>query len=492
MEAVNKGMAKGAFWMIFMRVVTRGIGLVSTVILVRLLMPADFGLVAMAMTIIAAFELMGAFSLDVVLIQNRDAERSHYDTAWTFGVIAAALQALILFSIAHLVARFYNDPRLTNVVFLLAMGVLIQGFENIGVVAFRKDMEFHKDFKFQVTKKLFSFAVTMVLALWLRNYWALVGGTLVSRFMGVAFSYAAHPYRPKFSLAVRGELFHFSKWLFINNLLMFANDQSANFILGRLGGPHALGLYTVASEISNLPTTDLVAPINRAIFPGYAKMAHDLSMLRQGFINVISTIAIAAFPVCAGIVLLAEPLVHVMLGGKWLEAIPLIQILSIAGLTQALQTNKSSIYLALGRPGILTLVYALQFSGLLPALIFGSMENGVMGAAEGTLFVCSVLMPFNYAILFKIMKLPVSQFLAILWRPVVSTIVMGLALKIGLRFAPSGNTFLIYFSQLIFGTIIGSITYAGSIVFFWAIAGRPQGIEELVLRKILGQIKSFS
>lgn len=491
MEAVNKGMAKGAFWMILMRLVTRGIGLVSTVILARLLMPADFGLVAMAMVIIAAFDLMGAFSLDVVLIQKAEVERSHYDTAWTFSVIAGALQALILFSIAHQVARFYNDPRLTHVFWLLALGTLAQGFENIGVVAFRKDMEFHKDFKFQVAKKMISFVVTMILAFWFRNYWALVGGMFFSRVMGVAFSYAVHPYRPRFSLEAKGDLFHFSKWLFINNLLFFAYHQSANFILGKVTGPSALGLFTLSYEVSSLPSTDLVAPINRAIFPGYAKMAHDLSMLRQGFLNVFSAIALAAFPVCTGIALLAEPLVHVMLGEKWLETIPLIQILAIAGLTQSLQTNQGSAYLALGRPKILTLFAGVHVFLVLPALIWSAKKYGAMGAAEATVIVSVLLMPLNYFVLFRSIHLTFSDFFAVLWRPIIAAFVMAAAVQIALQFAPRGNSLLICLSQLMLAAIVGGLAYAGAIFTLWRMSGAKPSIETLFFGRIYTQFKSF-
>ena len=319
MEAVNKGMAKGVMWTVLFKFVTRGIGLISTVILARLLVPADFGLVAMAMAIVAGLEILSAFNLDVVLIQNQNAERKHYDTAWSFNLVAGAVQALILVFIAPLIAHFYNDPRLQMIVYLLALGRLVGGAENIGMVAFRKDLQFHKDFKFQVIKKMAGFTITMGLAFWLRNYWALIGGMLAGTFAGVVLSFAMQSYRPRFSFAAVGELFHFSKWLLINNFLYFAIQESSSFILGKLGGSHALGLFTVSYEISNLPSTDLVAPINRAIFPGYAKMAGDMGVLQQGFLNILSAIALFVLPIGAGIALTAGPLVHLMLGAKWGE-----------------------------------------------------------------------------------------------------------------------------------------------------------------------------
>jgi O-antigen/teichoic acid export membrane protein len=483
-------MAKGAFWTILFRIVTRGIGLISTIVLARLLIPADFGLVAMAMTIIATFDLLGSFSLDVVLIQKANASREHYDTVWTFNVIVSALQGALLFVVSPLAADFYHDPRLTLVIQLLALGVFVQGFENIGILAFRKDLEFHKDFKFQVLKKLSSFLVTITLAIWLRNYWALIGGSLVGIFMGVVLSYYAHHYRPKLSFVARGELFHFSKWLFINNLIAFLNSQSPNFILGKVSGSKVLGLYSISYEISTLPTSDLVAPINRAIFPGYSKMAHDLATLRQGFLNVISVIALVALPVCTGIVLVAEPLVRITLGDKWLETIPLIQILAVAGLTQALQTNKSSVYLALGKPKILTILAAIHCTLSIPAVVFGAAKGGALGAAYAITIVSVFLMPLNYLVLFKVIKLPLFDFIKKLWRPIIATLIMILFVEISIIFRPVPETFVINLINLIFEVIVGCVTYSGSILILWKISGMEPGVELMVSSQISRRLRS--
>jgi O-antigen/teichoic acid export membrane protein len=490
MEAINRGMTVGAAWMILLRLCVRGIGLISTVILARLLMPSDFGLVAMAMTIITTIGLMSGFSLDVVLIQNQFAQREHYDTAWTFNLIVALLQALALFFIAPLSNYIYSDPRLPDVIRFLALNVFVEGFENIGMIAFRKDLEFHKEFLFQVIKKLMAFSVTIGLAIYLKNYWALIFGTLTSTVTAVIFSYVIQPFRPRLSLIAKSDFFHFSKWLFINNLLMFFNWQSVNFLVGKFSGSYGLGIYTISSEISNLPTSDLVAPINRAIFPGYAKMAQELGMLRQGFINVISAIALFAIPVCIGIALLADPLVHVMLGEKWLNAIPLVQILSISGLTAALQTNKSSIYLAMGRPRILTFVYTIQLVVSIPLIIFGTMYYKELGAALAILTASLFLMPINYFILFSVLKLNPFKFLETLWRPAVASSIMTMTTLIALNFFPDNGNFLSNLLKLSVSSTVGCATYTISIVILWVMSGRPETIESVILRKAPSRIRT--
>jgi lipopolysaccharide exporter len=164
-QNIDRAMTKGALWMILARLGDRSLGLVSTVVLVRLLAPSDFGLIAMGMSIIAVCELIGQLGFDMALIQNRHAGRKHYDTAWTFNVIFAGVTSIGLLLLAVPAAKFYGEPRLTPIVLFLALGSLISSFENIGVIAFRRDLQFSKEFGFIFGKKLASFAITIPLAL---------------------------------------------------------------------------------------------------------------------------------------------------------------------------------------------------------------------------------------------------------------------------------------------------------------------------------------
>jgi O-antigen/teichoic acid export membrane protein len=274
-------MAQGAIWMVAFKLIDRSIGLLSTLILARLLTPENFGIVAMATSFIAVLELIGAFGFDMALIQRRDATREHYDTAWTFSVIFGAVLCVLLVAFAYPIAHFYKHEELVAVICTLAFGSLLQGFQNVGVVAFRKDMEFNKEFRFLATKKLVTFPLTITLAFVLENYWALVIGMTAGRLVDLVLSYRFHPYRPKFCLAAAGDLLHFSKWLLLLNVLQFLRDRSSDFVIGRFAGPGPLGLFSVSYELANMPGTELVAPINRAVYPAYARIAQDRESSRR-------------------------------------------------------------------------------------------------------------------------------------------------------------------------------------------------------------------
>lgn len=484
MEHIGRKMARGAAWMVLFKMAERSLGLISTIILARLLFPADFGLVAMATALAAVLELLGAFSFDVALIRDASAKRDQYDTAWTFNVLAGVGCASLLALIAPWAAEFYSEPRLQFVIYALALASLIQGFENVGVVAFRKELEFHKEFRFLLGKKLVAFIVTVSLAFSLGNYWALVAGILAGRVTGVALSYYAHPYRPWFSLAARDKLFHFSKWLLINNVLACVRDRSADFVVGRISGAHALGIFNIGYEIANLPSTELVAPINRAVYPGYAKVAHVLDELRRQYVQVIGTIMLVVLPAGLGVWLTADLIVPVLLGSKWTASIPVMQILAVAGILSAMQTNSAVVYLALGIPRVTTKLVVLSVTLLIPLLIVLTSSRGHVGAAQAFLTVSLITVWINYFVLFRRLKLRPLEFLRALRRPALASGAMA-AVVTALRSWWHLDGAMVEQAALLLASVAaGAATYVGAVILLWLGAGRPDGPEQFFADRI--------
>ena len=489
MQDIGNKVAKGAIWMVMFKLAERSLGLISTIILARLLIPEDFGLVAMAMSIIAALELLGAFSFDIALIQKQDASRKHYDTAWTFNVLFGIVCALVLWALADPAAMFYDDPRLEEIILLLAVGCFVQRLENIGVVAFRKELDFRKEFIFLFAKKVMSFTVTVTLALIYQNYWALVFGMLTGRLASVVLSYWIHPYRPRLSLAAAGELFGFSKWLLINNVLYFLNNRSSDFIIGKIEGARTLGLFNISYEISNLATTELVAPVNRAVYPGFAKISHDQARLRRAFMNAVSLMLVFSLPAAVGIAALAELLVPVMLGDKWLEAIPLIQILAYCGAVSVVESSIYYVFLAVGRPQVSTYLSLGQVVLLISLVITLTLEFGVHGAVWAFLAVALVMLPVKYYFVCRQLDLKFRVLLKELWRPVVASLLMLAAINLFLAYAGEAEGLLWQVLHLFGAILIGAVCYISAILLLWLASSKPQGAEHYILEKIKGRLK---
>ena len=483
MTDVSRKMAKGAAWMVLCKLLDRTIGFISTIILARLLLPSDFGLASMATAIIAMLQLLGAFNFEMALIQKQNAERRHYDTVWTMDIIFAAICAAGLLLLAHPAARFYAEPRLTAIMQVLAFSTLMGGLTNVGVIAFQKEMQFAKEFKFVMSKRLITFVVTISLAVLWRDYWALVIGTVTATLLGVVISYVSQPYRPRLSLAARHELFNFSKWMLVVNLLNFLHHRSVDFIIGKTSGARALGLYNLSYEISNLATTDMVAPISRATFPGYVKLASDIQALQREFLNVTSMIALIAVPTGVGIAATSDLIVGLILGSKWTDAAPLIAILAFYGVIQSLQSNFGAILLALGKARASSGIMAIYVSVLIPSIIYGAHQDGSRGAAFATLAVGIAMMPVNFTLVFKAIRLPAIEFIKVIWRPLVASFIMYSVVWFFQNTWLAESIFELAQKAFV-SAVLGAVTYISMILVFWKLSSCPRGGEEYILRKL--------
>ena len=246
------------------------------------------------------------------------------------------MELILTAALAYPAAAFYGEPRLVPVMFAIGAAWLISGFENIGTVNFRRNMDFGREFRFLAFKRVTSFGVAIAAALMLRSYWALVIGMLAGRTVGVILSYLLEPFRPRLSLAASRQLFSFSGWMLVTNVAAAVISKIPSFFVGRMFGAQTLGAYTVGAEIAQLAHTELVAPINRAMIPGYSRLADDVDAFRRTCIDSAAAILLLVLPASVGIAVLAGPVVRVLLGEQWNEAVPVIQVLAFSGAVNAI------------------------------------------------------------------------------------------------------------------------------------------------------------
>lgn len=484
-SGVGRQMAKSTGWTVGARIAVQAIGVVSTMILARLLVPADFGLVALATTTSTALQTLSEFSFDVVLIQNQRADRADYDTAWTLSVLRNLFLAFCLALFAKTISGFFGDPRLEPIIYILAGLLVLSGFQNIGIVDFRKDLAFHKDLQFMVLAKIAGFVVTVPLAFLWRDYWALVVGIVAGSLARFGLSFAMHPYRPRFSIARWRHIMHFSKWLLLNNICGFVFSRSDTIMLGRFAGVQAVGVYNIASEVAGMVTANLLAPLRRAIFPGYAKVAEDPESLRKAYIDVLALVLLAGTPVVLGIGLVAEPLVRLMLGSHWLASIPLIEVFSLNGFLALLTAGASPIFLATGHPRYVMLVQGSSSIFLLPALFVGVWYGGALGAAWAMLATGCVAVSMDLPLILRLLKLPIGRVLAASWRPVIAAIVLAAVVKaIEWHWGPLQSS-LASAKLLAVAVPVGALCYVLVALALWLMSGRPDGAERNTITAFL-------
>ena len=466
----------------------RGIGIISTAVLARLLMPADFGVVAMAWLVIGLLEICSSFGLDYALIRNTQAGRVHFDTAWTLRLIQSVVVALLAVALSPVAALYFNEPRVMPLLMALAVSVLINGCGNIGPVLFRKELAFAREFWFGLYGRLFSVTATITFALIFRNYWALVAGTLVGAVANFFLGYVMHPYRPRWCLKAARELWGFSQWMLLVNVGNYAQERADQLLVGRLSDARGMGLYNVAGEIASLPTSEVLFPMSRVLFPGFSKLATEPDRLRAAYLSVVGFLTAVALPAGVGLALVAPDLVMLLLGPQWREAVPLLQVLALFGVFRTVCGQAGNVLLVVGKPRVVAGLAWLQFVVLVPALWFAGLRYGVMGIVWAKLLLGGVMGVGQVLALRALYGVGVGQTLSQVWRPFIAASLMAGVLWVlqdqGVLAA------LPLLLRLLMEVGIGGVAYAAALIGVWRVAGRPAGAERFLVDLVFARFSA--
>ncbi len=469
----------GALIVVGIRWTDRLVGLVSTLILARLLAPEDFGIISMASLVIGLIDILLDMGVNITLVQNKYATQDDFDAAWTLRMIQSGLATAAIFLAAYPAASYFHDARVTAVVQALSLAVLLAGFENIGVVAFQKKMEFGMEFLFFFAKRISSFCITIAAAWYLHSYWSLVIGTVAARLIGVVLSFAMHPMRPRFSWVRMKAMLSFSSWNLLRGIGGHLSENLHRLLVGRRESPALMGSYTLASDIAAMPSIELLAPLNRVLFPMFVAVKDDADELKRIFLLAVAVQALVGVPAGAGLTLVAHELVSALMGERWMNAVPFIQIMGGINIVAALSASGAYVLLALGRARLIAIQSWSQ------VLMFGSMAvlliptGGATAIAELRLGVAATgLLTFIYLIRKERPSWHLMDMLAGVWRPCVASMVMAIAL-LSLP-APDLPVML----QLFLKTAVGALVYATVVLTLWLMGGQPDGAEAYFLNKV--------
>ena len=476
----SHSISSGAIVMILMRWTDRLIGIASTLILARLLVPDDFGIVAMASLVVGFAEVIFDLGVNVALIQKKSPNQSFYNTAWTLRIMQSLCVVTFLFLMAPFAADYYNDERVTNAIRIMALSIFIMSFENIGIVNFQKELNFVADAKFTLSKRLAAFFIAIILTLIFNNYWGMILGALCGRLFGTILSYFAHPMRPWFSLSYFKDIFSISQWVLVKNVSQYLDGNLHIILVGGISKTNITGGYTLASEISDVPSNDLLAPINRVLFPAFARVKDNRTELTKLLLMAQSIQVMVTFPACVGLLFTARELVPVALGEKWLFIVPFIQILALSNVIQSISSSANYVLVAIGQIRLLSITSWLQiiiFS--LITLLSKSQLDAVLIAKVRFLSIALTFTLSYYILTRYVPTISIFRMLKGIIRPALgcSAMIAALLAIENAMLLPAPLMFAVKVA-------VGIMVYSAVIWILWCISGRPYGAERYLIEKI--------
>jgi PST family polysaccharide transporter/lipopolysaccharide exporter len=375
---------KSGIWVTATKLSLRLSQILMLIVLARLLAPRDFGLVGIALLTLAATKQFTKIGLNEALIQRKDDDVDGYlNTMWCLEIGRGALIFGVLFLAAPLIAGVFGEPRATDLIRVLGLGPLFYGLRNPGVVYFRKDLSFHKDFVFQASGGLTQLTVGIGYALYSPTAWALVFASLSPRVAKFFLSFALHDYRPwpEFRLDHARELIDYGKWITGAAITSWIHHQGDDAFVGWFLSATALGFYQYAYRLADMPASEVSGIISQISFPAYSKLQGDVDELRGALVQTTRLTSFAAFPIGFGIALIAPSFVPVVLGPEWTPMIRTMQLLSMYGLLHAITRNFGEVWKALGRPDYVTKLSVLRVV-LMAVLIWPATARwGIEGTA---------------------------------------------------------------------------------------------------------------
>lgn len=450
--------ARGAAWNLTSYAFTKGVVLVTTAIVARLLSPEDFGLVTIATVAITYVAIVQDAGLSGALIQRReDAERSAnvvFTLNIALGVALAALTALV----APWVARFFGEPDATDMIRLLGLTFVIAPLGATHLAQLERKLAFRRRMVPDVATAFTKAMVAIPLALFGFGAWALVIGQVAGVAAGAVLSWAVLPWRPRLTIdwTLARSLLGFGVPLTFTNALYVVYSTVDYIIVGRVLGTVALGIYTIAFRIPELLVLSTVAAFNRVAFPAFSSVQADPEALRRGMLRSIRFLATLTVPVCLGLAVAAEPIVLLFFGETWVETIPLVRLLALYALVTVVTSTDGDVYKATGRPGLLARFGVARVTLMVPALYAGA-QSGLIAVAVAMLLVSLVMTTARIIVASRVVGTSVTAILSELLPASLAGLAMC-ALVIPTLIATSGGAPIV---QVIAAVAVGALTYVG-------------------------------
>ncbi len=477
-EETNLGprVARGAAWIMGGGLFARFLGAINTIIVARLLVPDDIGLVAVATMSMQLLQGFSDFGVAQAVVKFRDAGRSDLDTLFTLSALRGLAIGLLLAAAAPVMAAVYDDPRMLGVFLGIAVFPVVSGLINPKFYEFERELNFSREFISTVLNKLAGVIVSVTVALIFRTYWAIILGLVTGGVVQLILSYVMRPHAPRLSFKSLKKVFGFSGWLAGVSFMAALNNKLDVPILARLVGGGGAGSFFMGLQLSEMATGQIAMPLTRALYPGLSSMQDDPQRMRRAYLKGVAALGAFAMPAAFGFAFVADDLVRLVLGEQWGDAAMVIAILApVIGL-QALFYATQSYAMALGLTRLIFFRELIFFLIRMPVFIWAAMEYGLKGAA----FAAAGLGIFHVVLNLGLYARASGD---AFWQPLVSAhrslvaVAAMAAYFLLLRPMLPGLADAGLLIRLVVDISAGAIFYVAAHAALWLVEGRPDGIE---------------
>jgi PST family polysaccharide transporter len=372
---LKANVTSGLCWSAAGRVVQQIIQFGISVVLARLLSPKEYGLMAMAMVFTGFAGMLAEAGFNTAIVQRKELKETHTHTVFwmTFGS-GLALTALT-FVLSPWLAEFFKAPSLKPIFRVISLNFIFGGIGNVPSALLQRQMQFRTIAQIDICSLLLSGIVGIVMALESAGVWSLVAQSISASLLTGLFRCISCRWHPKaiFCRSALSEIWSFSGYLYGFNFINYWARNADNLLVGKYFGAPALGVYNRAYALMLLPVTQINSVISQVIFPAFSSIQDDKKRVKGIYLRAIGVVALLAFPIMLGMFVTARPFVETLYGAKWLNVVPILQILALVGAMQVLINSTGWLFFSQGRTDVL-----FRWGVCLATLTISSFVVGVM------------------------------------------------------------------------------------------------------------------
>ena len=385
---------KSLFWKYLERLGTQFLSFAITIVLARLLLPEQYGVIALIMIFLNVFNVIIEGGLSTALVQKKNADDIDFSTILYFSVGVSFLLYILLYWSAPYIASFYNIPILDKVIRVMGVNLIFYAFNSIQRAYVSKHMLFNKLFYSSFISVVVSGTIGVVLAYRGLGVWALVLQSLSCSIATCLVMWFTIKWRPLWIFSIKRfrVLFNYGWKIFSANFITVIFVEIRKILIGKIYTPSSLAYYEKGEQIPSLAMSNIFSSMQAVLLPTFSEFQDDKLRVKVMMRKFTKISCFVIYPIMIGMIVTAEPLVHLLLGEKWKPVVPFIQIMCIANFFRPITISNWEAIKALGHSGI-TLKLEILKKIIDVTILFISIRMGVTAIAWGVVF-------FNFCCVF--------------------------------------------------------------------------------------------
>jgi O-antigen/teichoic acid export membrane protein len=401
----SKSIIRGFSWAAILNAIAMAVSFVKIVLLSHFIFgPAEFGIFGVGVVVLGVLELITETGINVFLIQETEPLATYLDTAWVVSIIRGFLIAIILGILAYPISVFYKIPSHWTFILAFSLLPLIRGFLNPAIANLQKNLKFREDSIYRFLISVVGDFAIIIFAFTTHSLFSFVIGMMASAIVELILTFVFIKEKPSFSFDMKHvrKIINRGRWVTLALIFDYLFEHGDDLAVGKILNVASLGIYQNSYNIAILPEKAIGQQLGKVTFPVYIKFLDDKLRLRRAFSRTFFVTLLLVLPFGAALFFLSDPIIKLVLGNKWLAAIPVLRVLALFAVARVISSLFHPLFLAFKKQRYITISTLVSILVLAISVVPFTKIYGISGAALAALIGSIAGIPVDFYYFYKL------------------------------------------------------------------------------------------